>query len=64
MQKTWEENLGVHLHFGPCVSDFPLDCSDLFDREETNSGVYVIKPKQSEPFNVYCEMGSGEWDKY
>ncbi|KAF7658538.1 hypothetical protein LDENG_00011610 [Lucifuga dentata] len=40
------------------VSDLPVDCSELFDRGEINSGIYVIKPNRSEPFNVYCEMGS------
>lgn len=38
--------------------DLPMDCSELFDKGEANSGIYVIKPNQSEPFNVYCEMGS------
>uniref|UniRef100_UPI0037E8D31D angiopoietin-related protein 3 n=1 Tax=Semicossyphus pulcher TaxID=241346 RepID=UPI0037E8D31D len=40
------------------TNDLPTDCSDLFNKGEANSGVYVIKPNQSEPFNVYCEMGS------
>ncbi|XP_074491056.1 angiopoietin-related protein 3 [Sebastes fasciatus] len=40
------------------VNDLPTDCSDLFNKGEANSGIYVIKPNQSEPFNVYCEMGS------
>ncbi|XP_034562428.1 angiopoietin-related protein 3 [Notolabrus celidotus] len=39
------------------TNDLPTDCSDLFNKGETNSGIYVIKPNQSEPFNVYCEMG-------
>uniref|UniRef100_A0A3P8SUJ7 Angiopoietin-like 3 n=1 Tax=Amphiprion percula TaxID=161767 RepID=A0A3P8SUJ7_AMPPE len=38
--------------------DFPVDCSELYNKGESNSGIYVIKPNQSEPFNVYCEMGS------
>ncbi|XP_059197761.1 angiopoietin-related protein 3 [Centropristis striata] len=38
--------------------DLTIDCSELFNKGESNSGVYVIKPNQSEPFNVYCEMGS------
>ncbi|XP_029904693.1 angiopoietin-related protein 3 [Myripristis murdjan] len=42
------------------TNDFPTDCSELFDRGEKNSGVYTIKPNQSEPFSVYCEMGSDE----
>ncbi|XP_022062321.1 angiopoietin-related protein 3 [Acanthochromis polyacanthus] len=39
-------------------NDFPVDCSELYNKGEPNSGIYVIKPNQSEPFNVYCEMGS------
>lgn len=39
-------------------NDLPTDCSDLFKKGEANSGIYVIKPNQSEPFNVYCEMSS------
>ncbi|XP_028300887.1 angiopoietin-related protein 3 [Gouania willdenowi] len=38
------------------TNDFPADCSELFEKGETNSGIYIIKPNQSEPFNVYCEM--------
>ncbi|KAM4629243.1 angiopoietin-related protein 3 [Polymixia lowei] len=40
------------------INDVPADCSELFDRGERNSGVYTVKPNQSEPFNVYCEMSS------
>ncbi|XP_029285551.1 LOW QUALITY PROTEIN: angiopoietin-related protein 3 [Cottoperca gobio] len=40
------------------VNDLPKDCSELFTKGETDSGIYVVKPNQSEPFNVYCEMGS------
>ncbi|XP_068599837.1 angiopoietin-related protein 3 [Brachionichthys hirsutus] len=40
------------------TNDFPTDCSELINKGEANSGIYVIKPNQSEPFNVYCEMGS------
>lgn len=42
------------------VQDLPSDCSELYDKGEVNSGIYVIKPNHSEPFNVYCEMSSGE----
>ncbi|XP_049583073.1 angiopoietin-related protein 3 [Syngnathus scovelli] len=38
--------------------DLPIDCTELFERKENKSGIYNIQPKQSEPFNVYCEMGS------
>ncbi|KAF3690661.1 Angiopoietin-related protein 3 Angiopoietin-like protein 3 ANGPTL3(17-224) Precursor [Channa argus] len=40
------------------TNDMPLDCSELFDKGEANSGIYVIKPNHSDPFNVYCDMGS------
>lgn len=40
------------------VNDLPSDCSELYDKGEVNSGIYVIKPNHSEPFNVYCEMSS------
>lgn len=36
------------------TTDLPSDCSDLSDK--ANSGIYVIKPNHSEPFNVYCEV--------
>ena len=42
------------------VADLPVDCDELFNKGEANSGIYVIKPNQTEPFNVYCEMGPGE----
>lgn len=40
--------------------ELPADCSELFNRGQRNSGVYAIKPNQSQPFNVYCEMSSGK----
>ncbi|XP_018552153.1 angiopoietin-related protein 3 [Lates calcarifer] len=40
------------------TNDLPIDCSELFKKGEANSGIYVIKPNRSEPFNAYCEMGS------
>ncbi|KAL4635012.1 angiopoietin-related protein 3 [Arapaima gigas] len=36
--------------------DFPMDCHDVFNRGARISGVYSIKPNQSDPFNVYCEL--------
>ncbi|XP_013869735.1 angiopoietin-related protein 3 [Austrofundulus limnaeus] len=40
------------------TNDLPVDCSELSNKGETNSGIYAIKPNHSEPFYVYCEMGS------
>lgn len=42
-----------------CFSELPIDCGEWFNKGEANSGIYVIKPNLSEPFNVYCEMSSG-----
>ncbi|KAL2097623.1 hypothetical protein ACEWY4_006830 [Coilia grayii] len=42
--------------------DTASDCHELFLRGETTSGVYTIKPLQSEPFEVFCEMtADGGW---
>ncbi|XP_066521086.1 angiopoietin-related protein 3 [Hoplias malabaricus] len=38
------------------TNDLPTDCSEMFSRGQRKSGVYPIKPNQSEPFNVYCEI--------
>lgn len=43
-----------------CYTDFPMDCSDVFKRGQRTSGIYPIKPNQSEPFYVYCEISSGK----
>ncbi|XP_072505815.1 angiopoietin-related protein 3 [Notamacropus eugenii] len=37
----------------------PSDCAALYDGGLRSSGIYAIKPSQSEVFNVYCEMKSG-----
>ncbi|XP_018609630.2 angiopoietin-related protein 3 [Scleropages formosus] len=36
--------------------DLPADCNEVFNRGERISGVYSIKPNNSDPFNVFCEM--------
>ncbi|KAM4575033.1 angiopoietin-related protein 3 [Fundulus diaphanus] len=41
-------------------TDLPVDCSDVFTRGETKSGVYAVKPNQSEPFYVHCEISSDQ----
>uniref|UniRef100_A0A3B5LK75 Fibrinogen C-terminal domain-containing protein n=1 Tax=Xiphophorus couchianus TaxID=32473 RepID=A0A3B5LK75_9TELE len=46
------------LEFSFCIyatmTDFPSDCSELFDRGERANGTYAIKPNGSEPFMVFC----------
>ncbi|CAI5777023.1 Fibrinogen C-terminal domain-containing protein [Podarcis lilfordi] len=32
------------------------DCMWIYSRGERSSGIYSIKPRGSEPFNVYCEI--------
>lgn len=39
--------------------ELPSDCSGWFDKGQTKSGIYAVKPNQSEAFNVYCDMSSG-----
>ncbi|PWA17498.1 hypothetical protein CCH79_00011326 [Gambusia affinis] len=41
------------------MTDFPSDCSELFDRGERANGTYAIKPNGSEPFMVFCDMSRG-----
>ncbi|MEQ2216444.1 hypothetical protein XENOCAPTIV_016234 [Xenoophorus captivus] len=41
------------------MSDFPSDCSELFDRGERANGIYAIKPNGSEPFMAFCDMSRG-----
>nr|XP_029497967.1 angiopoietin-related protein 3-like [Oncorhynchus nerka] len=38
------------------MTDLPSDCCELFTRGERASGMYTIKPNQSEPFMAYCDM--------
>ncbi|XP_076871006.1 angiopoietin-related protein 3 [Brachyhypopomus gauderio] len=40
------------------TNDFPTDCGEIFRRGSANSGIYSIKPNQSEPFNVFCDITS------
>lgn len=39
--------------------DLPADCSAIYNRGEHTSGVYTIKPSNSQVFNVYCDTQSG-----
>lgn len=45
-----------------CATDLPSDCCELFTRGERASGMYTIKPNQSEPFMAYCDMDQGKTD--
>ncbi|GAA6104475.1 angiopoietin-related protein 3 [Tachysurus ichikawai] len=38
------------------TNDLPADCSEVFHTGQRKSGVYPIKPNESEPFDVYCEI--------
>lgn len=40
------------------ISELPAECSGWFDKGHTNSGIYAVKPNQSEAFNVYCDMSA------
>lgn len=41
---------------GSFSSDLPRDCGEVFSRGHKSSGVYVIRPHQSETFLVNCEF--------
>ncbi|KAG9273681.1 angiopoietin-related protein 3-like [Astyanax mexicanus] len=41
---------------GSFSSDFPKDCGEAFSMGENASGLYAIKPNQSEAFLVLCEF--------
>ncbi|KPP71676.1 angiopoietin-related protein 3 precursor-like [Scleropages formosus] len=40
------------------TNDLAKDCQEVFRRGVRVSGVYPIKPNESLPFNVYCEMAA------
>ncbi|XP_004699435.1 angiopoietin-related protein 3 [Echinops telfairi] len=37
----------------------PADCTTIFKRGELTSGIYAIRPNNSQVFNVYCDVKSG-----
>lgn len=39
--------------------DLPADCSAIYNRGEQTSGIYTIRPSNSQVFNVYCDTQSG-----
>ncbi|RXN37771.1 angiopoietin-related 3-like protein [Labeo rohita] len=39
-----------------CLADLPEDCGDVFSRGQKSSGLYAIKPHESQPFLVNCEF--------
>ncbi|CAL8252773.1 unnamed protein product [Merluccius merluccius] len=39
----------------------PRDCHEVFMNGQQASGVYPIQPATSDPFNVLCEINSGEF---
>lgn len=49
----------IFLCFG-FSSGLARDCHDLFEQGQRASGVYMIQPEGTQPFNVLCEMTSGE----
>lgn len=62
---NYELETSISLHYLEDINtnttnttDFPVDCTDIFLQGQRSSGVYAIKPNQSQPFHVFCEMGS------
>ncbi|KAF5923693.1 hypothetical protein HPG69_011091 [Diceros bicornis minor] len=40
-------------------NDIPADCTTIYNRGEHTSGIYSIRPSNSQVFNVYCDVRSG-----
>ncbi|XP_070291206.1 angiopoietin-related protein 4-like [Salvelinus sp. IW2-2015] len=44
------------------LTELATDCHELFLKGERNNGVYAIRPRNSQPFDVFCEMtAEGGW---
>ncbi|XP_041746312.1 angiopoietin-related protein 4-like [Coregonus clupeaformis] len=44
------------------LTELATDCHELFLKGERNNGVYAIQPRNSQPFDVFCEMtAEGGW---
>ncbi|XP_059545299.1 angiopoietin-related protein 3 isoform X2 [Myotis daubentonii] len=39
--------------------DIPADCTTIYNKGEPTSGIYSIRPSDSQVFNVYCDVKSG-----
>ncbi|XP_077005567.1 angiopoietin-related protein 3 [Tamandua tetradactyla] len=37
----------------------PVDCTTIYNRGEQRSGMYAIRPNNSQVFNVYCDVKAG-----
>lgn len=38
----------------------PTDCTAIYNKGEHTSGIYPIRPSNSQVFNVYCDVKSGK----
>ncbi|XP_024421401.2 angiopoietin-related protein 3 [Desmodus rotundus] len=51
------------LHFNETKNvehdDMPTDCTAIYNKGEHTSGIYPIRPSNSQVFNVYCDVKSG-----
>ncbi|OWK05318.1 ANGPTL3 [Cervus elaphus hippelaphus] len=41
--------------------DVPADCTIIYNQGKHTSGIYSIRPSNSQVFNVYCDVKSGEF---
>lgn len=42
------------------ILDIPADCTTIYNKGEHTSGIYSIRPSDSQVFNVYCDVKSGK----
>ncbi|KAJ7986290.1 hypothetical protein DPEC_G00338400 [Dallia pectoralis] len=53
------EYLNTNTNATGLDTKLPLDCSDVFNQGQRNSGVYSVQPNRSQPFHVYCDLTLG-----
>ncbi|XP_054430116.1 angiopoietin-related protein 3 [Pteronotus mesoamericanus] len=53
--------LSLHLNETKNIvhDDMPADCTAIYNKGEHTSGIYSIRPSDSQFFNVYCDVKSG-----
>uniref|UniRef100_A0A8C7P7E2 Fibrinogen C-terminal domain-containing protein n=1 Tax=Oncorhynchus mykiss TaxID=8022 RepID=A0A8C7P7E2_ONCMY len=47
------------MWFSTLILKLVTDCHELFLKGERNNGVYAIQPRNSQPFDVFCEITAG-----
>lgn len=62
--KNFTASVQLYTRILRCVVDLPEDCGEVFSRGQKFSGLYAIKPHESETFLVNCEFTEGKNKAY